>query len=98
MTRDHIIETLCRAHSPADWAWYDCGDLKAPGYKNFKKLQFERMANALTALESAGIKHLEREPTEAMKQKAWDMILSNLRYEEMFGHLWDAAPSIGEGK
>jgi len=32
-----------------------------------------------------------REPSPAMVNKAWAMIGSNLRYEEVYGHLIDAA-------
>lgn len=32
-----------------------------------------------------------REPDEAMTRKAWEMVGSNLRYEEVYRHMIDAA-------
>lgn len=78
---ERVARALCAADE-LDWDAQANGQTSGSGSDDEQQGYLDKARAAIEAM---------REPTEAMTAKAWSMITSNLRYEEVYRHLIDAA-------
>lgn len=76
---ERVARAICKvAQPPPGQPCHDCDNGECSSWENY-------VEDARVAVEAM------REPDKAMVDRAWAMIGSNLRYEEAYRHLIDAA-------